>query len=153
MLSSIKSGCKARRTSMSSNIFENLGALIFCGFLSIFVLPLLCKHFFYFLPQTLHLIIAGKLHRKALRKPSTTSLFWVFIVSFMYTLTYFFDLYVFKLLLTSHISYFCWILFSVFFSFHFVFRFSKIRKEFYQTIYSRFHIKKGRKPYTFPDPF
>lgn len=124
---------------MANDIITALAQFLFCGFLSLFILPQVVFRVFYYIPRTLSFVSQKKMAAKSILTPLKELVVWAALVAGLYLVAFLISPAVGMMLLASPMAIFCWVLGAV--QIVFILMTSR-RKEwqklFYRTVYMKY---------------
>lgn len=118
---------------MANDIITALSQFLFCGFLSLFILPQVFFRIFYYMPRTISFVSQKKLRAKSLLAPLKEMLVWAVLVAGLYIAAFLISRDVGRMLVSSPMAIFCWVLGVV----QIVFILSTSRRKEWQTLFYR----------------
>ena len=129
-----------------SLLLETTSIILFCGFMSIFILPNLFIWIFYTIPQSLRFFVGGKISIKSILPTITKIMSWSAIILLLYAIAFVSGRDIFASLLYKPIALANWggALIYILVSIVSTSRRRAIQDEFYEEIYLKF-IKPGPK--------
>lgn len=123
---------------MAAQIMVVLSEFLFCGFLSLFILPQFFFRIFYFIPQAIHFIAQKKIAPKSIVVPFREMVVWTVMVVILYVAAFIIKPAIGWMLVDSPMAIACWVLGGLQIVFIIT---TKRRKEWQSRFYKNIYLK------------
>lgn len=130
---------------------NSMGILLFCGFMSLFILPKLFCWLFYVIPQTIRFWNRGKIRGSAFLPTLSKIGVWVTIILALYFIAFVSDVETSKALVFSPTAIVGWLIMAFKIAWTLAFERACVQDEFYMEIYLKYikpDVKKRYDAYT-----